>query len=419
MDGDFASKGVAILHSLLLLFFLGALSLEAASIQTQINTKSGELKESLQKERTLSQKLETLGAEVNKQNQKITQLEKSIQEAGENIAKNEGEFKEREKELGELERRQEEIEQAKREIEQQLLEVIAQDVSFVMILNDHHPKSAEDLVFEEVFKALSQEMKKRVDGLTLKQSELAKESQRVGSTITGIKKFIQAENEKRRRLDEMKKNQKELVASLAKEMKEYDAELKRVVQERESLKEILAKLNITKEQEEAKRRAKEATSKKSDPKEESVEGALEVRQVATSYHDVSTVKYTGERTIPPLERFEIERKFGPYYDPVYKMKVFNESVIFNALESDAKVRSVMDGKVVFAKETPMLKRVVIIEHKNSLHTIYAHLDKIAPTIKPGSPVKKGYIIGRTDGKLMFEVTQKDRHIDPMEFITVK
>lgn len=243
MDGDFASKGVAILHSLLLLFFfLGALSLEAASIQTQINTKSGELKESLQKERTLSQKLETLGAEVNKQNQKITQLEKSIQEAGENIAKNEGEFKEREKELGELERRQEEIEQAKREIEQQLLEVIAQDVSFVMILNDHHPKSAEDLVFEEVFKALSQEMKKRVDGLTLKQSELAKESQRVGSTIAGIKKFIQTENEKRRRLDEMKKNQKELVASLAKEMKEYDAELKRVVQERESLKGILASL---------------------------------------------------------------------------------------------------------------------------------------------------------------------------------
>lgn len=76
----------------------------------------------------------------------------------------------------------------------------------------------------------------------------------------------------------------------------------------------------------------------------------------------------------------------------------------------------MDGKVVFAKETPVLKKVVIIEHANSIHTIYAYLDKIAPTIRPGLRIKKGYIVGKVDERLGFEVTQKDRHIDPLELI---
>lgn len=43
----------------------------------------------------------------------------------------------------------------------------------------------------------------------------------------------------------------------------------------------------------------------------------------------------------------------------------------------------LDGKIVFAKDTSMLARVVIVEHDNGIHTIYAHLDKIAPNIKVG------------------------------------
>lgn len=141
-----------------------------------------------------------------------------------------------------------------------------------------------------------------------------------------------------------------------------------------------------------------------------------MRQVASSYHNINTTKYKGAKTIAPLDDFTIEKRFGPYYDPVYKMKVFNESITL-VPKGDDKVKSVLDGKVVFAKDTPILKRVVIIEHKNNIHTIYAQLDKIAPTIKPGSTVKKGYTIGRVENVLKFEVTLKDKHIDPLELIT--
>ncbi len=88
-------------------------------------------------------------------------------------------------------------------------------------------------------------------------------------------------------------------------------------------------------------------------------------------------------------------------------------------EPDAKVKSVLAGTVVFAKDTPILDKVVIVENSDGIHTIYAHLDKIAPTIKVGSKIKKGYVIGRVKQDLTFEVTQKNYHINPLDLISLK
>ena len=67
----------------------------------------------------------------------------------------------------------------------------------------------------------------------------------------------------------------------------------------------------------------------------------------------------------------------------------------------------------------MLDRVIIIAHKDGIHTIYAHLSQIAPTIKVGSSVSKGYTIGKISNDLTFEVTQKNYHINPLELISLK
>ena len=64
----------------------------------------------------------------------------------------------------------------------------------------------------------------------------------------------------------------------------------------------------------------------------------------------------------------------------------------------------------------MLDYVVIVEHPNKLHTIYAHLSKIAPNIKTGKKVNTNYVIGRVNNNLTFEVTQSENHINPMELI---
>ena len=93
--------------------------------------------------------------------------------------------------------------------------------------------------------------------------------------------------------------------------------------------------------------------------------------------------------------------------------------MLSANSADAKVKSVFNGKVVFAKETAMLDKVVIIENPNAIHTIYAHLNQIPPTVRVGSNVKKGYIIGRIGSDLTFEVTQQNYHINPLDLISLR
>ena len=79
----------------------------------------------------------------------------------------------------------------------------------------------------------------------------------------------------------------------------------------------------------------------------------------------------------------------------------------------------LPGKVVFAKETAVLDKVVILEHSGGIHTIYAHLNQIPPTVRVGSNVKKGYIIGRIGSDLTFEVTQQNYHINPLDLISLR
>jgi murein DD-endopeptidase MepM/ murein hydrolase activator NlpD len=117
-----------------------------------------------------------------------------------------------------------------------------------------------------------------------------------------------------------------------------------------------------------------------------------------------------------LDGYVVTKRFGPYTDPVYGIKIYNESVSLRPTETDAKVKAIFNGKVIFAKQTAMLENVVIIEHDNGLHTIYAHMDKIAPTISVGQRLKQGSIIGRVTRELMFQVTQRNAHIDPLQVI---
>ncbi|MFV0482026.1 MAG: peptidoglycan DD-metalloendopeptidase family protein, partial [Campylobacteraceae bacterium] len=141
-----------------------------------------------------------------------------------------------------------------------------------------------------------------------------------------------------------------------------------------------------------------------------------IRQIGSSYQASKVKKYSGAKTIAPIDNYTVIQKFGDYVDPVYNIKIFNEAVILRANNNNQEVKSVLDGKVVFAKETGMLKNVVIVENTNGIHTIFAGLTKIAPTIKVGSKIKKGYVVGRIDSDLTFEVTQKNFHINPLELI---
>ena len=146
---------------------------------------------------------------------------------------------------------------------------------------------------------------------------------------------------------------------------------------------------------------------------------LDVRKIGSSTTGIKITKYRGHKTIAPLKSFEVVKKFGTYYDPVYKIKLFNESVILKTKSPKAKVVSVLNGKVVYAKRNSgMLENVVIIQHKNGLHTIYSHLDEIAPTLKVGKWIEKGYVVGRVSNNLTFQATKNSYHINPKDLFRI-
>ncbi|MDE5603766.1 MAG: peptidoglycan DD-metalloendopeptidase family protein, partial [Helicobacter sp.] len=376
-----------------------------------------------------NQKLQELGNEANKQKEEAKALQKVIDESEANIAKNQQEYLQKQESINTLSQTQKDLFERRKKIELEIIDLMTKEVSFSILLNNYQPESIKDLLTEESFKVLNQNTKQHIINLNEEQSKIVTKLQNLQEELKTLKSFLQSENKKRETLKNLQKKQQVLLANYQKEIERYNQELKKIVQERDSLQDILVQLNILQSQEEEKRKKLEelAKSEKLEPENISppktqkesqkiTANDFDVRQVASSYHNISTIKYKGDKTIPPLDNFTIEKRFGPYYDPVYKMKVFNESITL-VPKGDDKVKSVLDGKVVFAKDTPILKRVVIIEHKNNMHTIYAQLDKIAPTIKPGSTVKKGYTIGRVENVLKFEVTLKDKHIDPLELIT--
>ena len=78
----------------------------------------------------------------------------------------------------------------------------------------------------------------------------------------------------------------------------------------------------------------------------------------------------------------------------------------------------MNGKVVYIGENGD-RKVIFIKHPGNLFSIYANLTKISPLLKKGSYVKRGQIIARVKDALEFEVTYKDRPINPLKVIKLR
>jgi septal ring factor EnvC (AmiA/AmiB activator) len=148
----------------------------------------------------------------------------------------------------------------------------------------------------------------------------------------------------------------------------------------------------------------------------STPSSRKVRKIGSSYHKSKVYAYHGGKTISPLSNARVVKRFGSYVDPVYKIHIFNTSVTLKSKINNAKVKNVLNGKVVFAGHTSMLGQVVVVSHSGKMHTVYAGLSKIAPSISKGRRIKKGYVIGKVSRKLIFEATKNTKHINPMSLI---
>ncbi len=112
--------------------------------------------------------------------------------------------------------------------------------------------------------------------------------------------------------------------------------------------------------------------------------------------------------------------YGRGSDPLFKTPLFRTGIYIKT-EPDAIVRSVQDGKVVFADYFKGYGRLVIISHGGGYHTLYANLNEIF--LKVGDIIEKNAEIGKVAESVLvgapslyFEVRYKGKPLDPLQWL---
>lgn len=435
------------------IFFLVFLStnilFSATNIDKKIQQNKQILNTSTKIEETTSLKIKELADKIESQNSNIISLEKDIKQINADIDEHQKLLEDAKNKLDELKSKSTELIKEKTSNEEEIVNTIIEEFSISIALKLASENSLQELIDSEIYTLLSQHSKDKVLKLNNNYNTLSTNTKSNQKDIDKISSYIENRQKTKEKLTNLKQKHSSSLINLEDQHKSYQEELSKVAKQQESLKNLLSELNILKEEENKKveddRREKLQqllAQKKSETKtireevkeeeqEQEIQTAevrnqkyaknlnLDVRKIGSSTDGVKIVKYKGITTIAPLKSFKVVKNFGTYYDPVYKIKLFNESIVLKSDEPKAKVVSVLNGKVVYAKKNAgMLENVVIIEHEGGLHTIYSHLDEISPTLVVGKWIKQGYVVGRVDDSLMFQATKDASHIDPKDLFKI-
>lgn len=394
----------------IILFFLSSLSAKS-NIDKRITTSNKMLSKKTKSTKKLSLKLQDVAKEIIKEQKYIKKLNKDILKLNTSINKQVDVSIEKEKRLMKLQSSVKKLTKSKKELEKKIIDIVAKEFSLSLVIEDKS-NDEQSVMINEILKKMDKMLKKDFADIKSRYERLSSNISSQEKEISQIEKHINALKKKKNNLSSIEKKKFRLISSLEKKKRGYKKELEKAKRERQVIRKTLAKLKILKAEE-----LKKVEGKK-EIKQRKI-SSTNVRKIGSSYQASRVKRYRGKKTIAPLDSFTVKRKFGNYVDPIYKIKIFNESVILKSKKPNAKVKNILNGKVIFAKSTPLLDNVVIVENFRGIHTVYAHLAKIAPTIRSGKKIKKGSIIGRIDRELTFEVTQKSYHINPLELIKTK
>ena len=427
-----------IVFILLLIFSNSYASTKA--IENKIKSNEDNLNKSLSKKKKTSLKVRSLGNKINIQNKNIIKLEKNIKKVNSDINKHQKLLQESKIKLEQLKNKSLNLIKEKKGNETQIVDTIIEDFSTSIALRLASKNTLGELIDSEIYTILSENSKDQILKLDNNYDLLTNNTKKNQKKIKSISTYIEKRKQIKKTLSTLKNKHSKSLTNLEGEHKSYQRELKKVVNQQESLKRLLSNLNILKAKELRKEKIKKLLAKKNKSrkvtvkktnKEMKIETAavrnqkyaknlnLDVKKIGSSTSGVKVVRYRGKKTIAPLKSFNVVKKFGTYYDPIYKIKLFNESIVLKTKKPKAKVVSVLNGKVVYAKKNSgMLQNVVIIQHLNGLHTIYSHLDEIAPTLRIGKWIKKGYVVGRVNKNLTFQATKNSSHVNPKDLFKI-
>ncbi|UCM99577.1 peptidoglycan DD-metalloendopeptidase family protein [Sulfurimonas sp. SWIR-19] len=397
-----------------LLFTCSSAVFGSTAIDKKIHKTSSALQSYTKNYSVLNAKMAQTAKAIIKQKTELAKKTLYLKKLEKELSLKESSHSENIQQLKILKKSQEALQKKRQKLEEDLIFVIAKTVSLSVVLEKEYPENEEAIMEFEVLKAMLKASKDKAKLLSRKFFENEKNIDLISLHVSSLEVAIANIDQKRKEVIRRKKENKKALKKLTLAKESYKKELKSLIRRQNALKRTLSKLNLIKI-DEIKRAKEEKMRKLAFAKRQKKLGKNlpKVKKHGSSYQAIKTIRYRGRKTIAPLNAYTITKKYGTYTDPIYGIKIFNESISLKPKYPNAKVKTVFNGKVIYAAKTAVLDNIVIVEHKNGLHTIYANLSQIAPNVKKGKKIAKGATIGRVKDELVFEVTQKTNHINPI------
>jgi murein DD-endopeptidase MepM/ murein hydrolase activator NlpD len=343
-------------------------------------------------------KLDLLAKNIITTQKKLNKINQQINDLNKQIEKLQYSLKDSNKILSELNDLKKGLLNKQKAINKDIISFIAQNY----YINTKQINTLNDLIYTALTEKILKEYSKKIKSL-IKENNITQQSiNEVNKKINNILNQKKELENKKKKLLALKQKQLKILKNLKKQKQIYKTKLENMLKKQKALQEQLAKLKIIKHKKEI------IVNIPSKP--------INVKKVGSAYIRPKVTRYRGPKTIAPVKG-KVVKKFGSYIDPIYKIRIYNDSITIKT-KPNALVRAIFPGKVIYIGKVGD-KKIIFIKHKNNLFSIYANLSKISPLIKKGSFVKKGQIIARVKDSLEFEVTYKDRAINPLQVINLK
>ncbi len=455
------------MFKLLLSFVLLFSFIEASvkDIERKINSNKKEFKDIASEKKDINSNIESLAKRINAEEEAYKKVVSVLDSTNTQLVLNKMKLSSAKSKVDKLKIESDKLIKIREKIEKDVVDFVIERYAMSMGIEQANKESLKDDIGKEVYTLVFDNNKQAMLDININYLKINNQIRDNERKIDELNKYLEEQKSVKERYKDLEATYEKKLESLKKQHSIYQQNLRKVIEKQNKVTDLLGSLNILKKEEikkeeirirkakalakrkeaarqkaeEAKRKAEAArlaklnknTNKKDEEipedqtkqmkfekkKELDKDIDVEVRKIGSSAKGIKISKYNGRKTMAPLKSYDVVKKFGKYYDDVYKMELFNESVSLKTKIPNGKVFSVFKGQIVYAKENSgLLAKVVIVKHSNGLHTIYSHLDKISPTLKVGKWIPKGYVVGRVSDTLEFQATKDSKYIDPMRLI---
>jgi len=447
---------------ILLFFFLLFFFVEASvkDIEKKINNNKKEFKDIASKKKNINNNISSLAKKINEEEEAYKKIVSVLDSTNTQLILNKMKLSSAKKRVEKLQKESGKLTKIREKIEKDVVDFVIERYAMSMGIEQANKESLKDVIGKEVYTLVFDNNRQEILDININYLKVNNHIRENEKRINDLNKYLEEQGKVKERYKDLELTYEKKLENLKKQHKKYQQNLQQIVNKQNKITDLLGSLNILKKEEikkeelrikkaKALERRKEAARKKAEvakqaklaklkksvkkdvdipaektkqikfKKKKELENDInvEVRKIGSSAKGIKISKYNGVKTIAPLKSYKVVKKFGKYYDDVYKMELFNESVSLKTKIPNAKVLSVFKGQIVYAKQNSgLLANVVIVKHSNSLHTIYSHLDQISPTLKVGKWIPKGYVVGRVSDTLEFQATKDSKYINPMRLI---